>query len=102
MTLTAGPVTNGIGAGFIAAHKVLPARFLHSCAWCAYRFKRLHAHREQDCLKEKAFRDKKAAESNASALPVSDHSMLLSHAIIDVPVPVATPPAAHSPADPAP
>ena len=45
----------GRDCDFTATHGALPAKFLHNCAWCAYRFKRLHAPHEQDCLKKKAF-----------------------------------------------
>ena len=38
-----------------ASHGVLPARFLHNCSWSAYCFKKLHLHKEQDCLKKRAF-----------------------------------------------
>ena len=45
----------GRDCGFTSSHGDLPARFLHNCAWCAYRFKKLHVQREQDCLKKRGF-----------------------------------------------
>ena len=39
----------GRDCGFTANHGDLPNKYLHICAWCAYRYHRTNAHREQEC-----------------------------------------------------
>ena len=93
--------TDGIGAGIvgflITVGFLTLARFLHTCAWCAFRFKKLHPHHEQDRLKKQAFRDKKAAETVASMSAISDHLLVVCPAVVDQPLLLLPSTSVHTP-----
>ena len=75
----------GIGGkdgGFQASHGTLPKRYLHICAWCAYCFKRVLAHREQDCLKKCKFIEWKPAQDAHTTPAVSPDCCLSLRSVV--------------------
>ena len=54
----------GNSCGYAGSHGELPDKHVHICAWCAYRFRRVLFHKEQDCNKKRRFLDTRLEASS--------------------------------------